>query len=592
MRKSRLSILCVLFLAFGTHSLATTITGQVTDPLGQPVPSVDLDFVDVITGDDAQVNNATTDPTGHYTVIILIPGIYDVFFTPPTGIRLAAHEEPSVNMNVDQVLDVVLEEAWFVSGHVLRADTGLPAIGVDLDFKDVVTGQKLFTPADNTNLDGLYDVRIPKGIYEITFDGPTPELPADPPQLAHGRMEEISVDGSGDVSLPLIVLEPGFLVEGLINNDKGDAVLGVDLDFFPAGTDEQLFTKNDNTNANGFYGTIVPAGTYDIEFGPPQGSTLAAEDRFNVVIAGDTVVGIDVLDQGVSVSGFVLDPASHPLRDVDLDFELSSSLQSVPTVWDETDETGHYLIYIRPGIFNIDYGPLVNTLVDATINSDVAAPFSTVLADVILPFHDEDGDGTADVTDNCPFRANPFQEDLDLDAVGDVCDNCPLSANPRQEDNDLDRVGDECDDDDDNDGEPDVSDPDLDGDLVANLADNCSQAHNPGQSDSDDDGRGDACDVDDGEVEYVEARSKSGFGWRPEVGALAYQVYRQKLSRLSNLNYGTCAHFAPDGTVFLADDPNPGEGFAILVTAKMPAGEGGLGRNGSGGQRPNLRSCP
>ena len=591
MRKSRLTVLCACCLACGTHLLATTITGQVTDHLGQPAPNVDLDFIDVVTGNDESVNNGATDPTGHYTVII-DPGIYDVFFRPPTGIRLAGHLEPSVNLNVDQVVNVVLEEAWFVSGHILRADTGLPAMGVDLDFEDVLTGEKIFTPADNTNIDGLYDVRVPKGIYQITFDGPEPDLPADPLQLAHGHLEEISVDGSGDISLPTAVLELGFLVEGLINDDKGDAVFGVDLNFFLAGTEQKIFSKNDNTNANGFYETIVPAGTYDIEFNPPAGSDLAAERRVNVVIAGDTILGIDVLDEGVSVSGFVRDPDGEPLRDVDLDFELSSTLESVPTTWDDTDETGHYLLYVKPGIFNIDYGSLVNTLVDATISSGVAVPFSTVLPDVVLPFHDEDGDGVADVTDNCPFRPNPLQENQDLDAVGNVCDNCPLSANSRQEDNDLDRSGDVCDDDDDNDGEPDVSDVDVDGDLVANAVDNCPQAHNPDQSDSDGDGPGDACDPDDGEVEYLEARSRNGFAWRPEIGALGYKVYRQRLAWLSSLNYGTCAHDAPNGTVFLADDPNPGEGLAILVTAETPTGEGGLGRSSGGVERPNLRSCP
>ena len=127
---------------------------------------------------------------------------------------------------------------------------------------------------------------------------------------------------------------------------------------------------------------------------------------------------------------------------------------------------------------------------------------------------------------------------------------------------------------------------------VANAVDNCPQAHNPDQSDSDGDGPGDACDPDDGEVEYLEARSRNGFAWRPEIGALGYKVYRQRLAWLSSLNYGTCAHHAPDGTVFLAGDLNPGDGFAILVTAEMPTGEGGLGRDSDGVERPNLRSCP
>ncbi|MBK8914072.1 MAG: thrombospondin type 3 repeat-containing protein [Phycisphaerales bacterium] len=59
--------------------------------------------------------------------------------------------------------------------------------------------------------------------------------------------------------------------------------------------------------------------------------------------------------------------------------------------------------------------------------------------------NDADGDGVADVFDNCPALANPNQEDADGDGVGDLCDNCPALANPNQEDTDGDGIGDLCD---------------------------------------------------------------------------------------------------------------------------------------------------
>jgi len=82
---------------------------------------------------------------------------------------------------------------------------------------------------------------------------------------------------------------------------------------------------------------------------------------------------------------------------------------------------------------------------------------------------DGDGDGVADVTDNCPTNANADQADADGDGIGDVCD-------PNANDGPL---------------------GDLDGDGVANNADNCSAIANTNQLNTDGDALGDACDPDD-----------------------------------------------------------------------------------------------
>lgn len=78
---------------------------------------------------------------------------------------------------------------------------------------------------------------------------------------------------------------------------------------------------------------------------------------------------------------------------------------------------------------------------------------------------DEDGDGIKNVDDNCPYTANPMQEDSNNDGVGSACaldydsdgiedlvDNCPYIPNPKQEDSDNDGIGDACESDRDNDG--------------------------------------------------------------------------------------------------------------------------------------------
>jgi hypothetical protein len=144
------------------------------------------------------------------------------------------------------------------------------------------------------------------------------------------------------------------------------------------------------------------------------------------------------------------------------------------------------------------------------------------------PGPDADGDGFADVIDNCVSTANATQADGDGDGIGDVCDpvddrdadldgtidgvdTCPTVPNPDQADLDGDRRGDVCDDDIDGDGVPNGADAfaydrsessDRDGDRIGDNAD----------TDDDNDGVGDADDAFPADAAESVDTDHDGFG--------------------------------------------------------------------------------
>lgn len=65
--------------------------------------------------------------------------------------------------------------------------------------------------------------------------------------------------------------------------------------------------------------------------------------------------------------------------------------------------------------------------------------------DAAITVTDRDGDGVADVTDNCPDSKNADQGNEDGDMFGDACDPCPQLVDTAIADKDGDHIGDACD---------------------------------------------------------------------------------------------------------------------------------------------------
>ena len=107
------------------------------------------------------------------------------------------------------------------------------------------------------------------------------------------------------------------------------------------------------------------------------------------------------------------------------------------------------------------------------LSSEASVQFRVTVP--VRPTSDFDGDGVADVGDNCAATINGDQADRDRDGAGDACQQAPIGMLPAASGRPL---------------------PDADADGVWDGADNCVTVPNPDQLDADRDQAGDACDDD------------------------------------------------------------------------------------------------
>ncbi len=166
-------------------------------------------------------------------------------------------------------------------------------------------------------------------------------------------------------------------------------------------------------------------------------------------------------------------PAAEP-TELDGSLTVSKSGGSASISW--SDAPGPYNVYRGtngPGaVWLYDQTCLVHQTASTTVSDAAIPPVNTLFyylvsrvnacresalgrdsTGAIIPNNnpcpnapaDGDGDGTPDVSDNCPLVPNAGQADSDGDNHGDLCDNCASDSNPDQADGDGDGIGNACD---------------------------------------------------------------------------------------------------------------------------------------------------
>lgn len=362
----------------GTISLAPAfaVTGRVLDELGQPLPDADLDFKISDSGARWFTVRDNTDASGAFSVFVE-EGTYDIEVQPPKTSSALVGLVPSVVVEAaTNVGDIALNGGLPVTGTVLGPG-GTGVLNVDVDVRDSLTQASIPLANDETSETGSFGaIVVPGGIYDFRFK------PPDCLSLAPAKIENVTVDGP--LTLPPVNLEAGVRVSGHVRASDLSPVVGVDLDFFDAVSGAQLFTVRDNTDADGFYNVVVPAGTYNINYDPPPGSNLVAAQRFGVFLPADTALPDTILEQGFFVSGFVYSAETGlPVGDTDLDFIFPGGGE-LHTPRDNTDANGFYSVVVPGGTWDIEFKPPLASGLALQILYDVLVARNLTLPDVFL----------------------------------------------------------------------------------------------------------------------------------------------------------------------------------------------------------------
>ena len=335
--------------------------------------------------------------------------------------------------------------------------------------------------------------------------------------LATQAASSIAVDGTGNV------ITTGILNNSNVDFDPGagelllSSTLGYDIYVWKLGGSNGglMWAKKMGGNGNEYGKTITIDG----------GGNIYTSGYFNDVVDFDPGAGTVNLTSNAADGGAFLSKLNSAGDYVSVkQIRFANKIAIDPILI----SSGVYGIGSFSGT-NQDFDPGPGTFNMSSFGSSDIFVLKITTGSVV----DTDGDGVADLTDNCPNTPNSNQLNTDGDSMGDICDpdddndgvldgvdNCPLISNASQTDTDGDDLGDACDSDDDNDGVPDVSDncplianasqlntdgdsmgdacdPDDDNDGVLDGVDNCPLIANASQTDTDGDSMGDVCDPDD-----------------------------------------------------------------------------------------------
>jgi len=351
-------------------------SGALSDHNGNAVADVDID-VDRVEGGRLYTPGDNTDLTGAYRVVVPA-GMHRFRFEPPRGSRLRGAEIDSVLLVDDVILDVTLDPGLLFQGRITD-QTGAPAIGVDVDLREMATGAKVFLANNATDALGDFIVAAPAGDFQLRYTPPRTSR-----FIARSFIDFTLV---GDTTRDQ-VLESGFLVTVEILGTGGIPIPDADLDVKDAATGFKLFTPHDRSDSSGSAVAALPSGVYDLIVDPPVGASYAGSLFSAVHVTSDTTITFHLEGSPrVTLNGHVVNGEGAGVAGVVFGARLAATGEKIRLANDQTLTDGSFALDLPPlPVYLTLAPPLESRLVGLRLD-DIFVEQDTTWAPLVL----EDG---------------------------------------------------------------------------------------------------------------------------------------------------------------------------------------------------------
>ena len=365
----------------GTISLraAVPVVGTVLDNLGAPLANAKVKFYDVtqVAAPRVGTTNDRTDALGQFS--ILVPqGTYDVNVEPPVGRALLVYHINNLIVGPGGGFPGTLQllAGVTLTGHV-AGPGNVPQLNVNINVIDHVTRTSERIAHDATDAAGNFTVVVNPGVYDIHYDPAACSLMAP--------MSQDSLVILANTTLPIMNVVTGIHLTGFITDPISQPAVGVDLDVFPPGSAQKIYTPGDNTTATGAYDVLVPPALYDVRFVPAALTRLRPAVRTGVNATAPGTQPVLVLQNGLLVTATVHYAGSlSPANNTDLQLYPNGRLPALWAPHSTVNTLGTTTFAVEPGTYDIRYVPVAGSPYQEAWRYGVTIATDVDLGDQIL----------------------------------------------------------------------------------------------------------------------------------------------------------------------------------------------------------------